>query len=203
MVAPLVLACAIAGGLYCLITGKKKPGTGAGTKAGGGGAKGAKAQAKEAARDAKKKKKEAAKAAKKKKKEGEKGSGGAATKKPKLMTAAKTAGGRRVAAKKKNKPPPNRIPTTKGKLKEKVKKRTGGVDPNRAKAQLLPSSQGSSKTKGGEPNTGGKEEAGEKGEETYSMGYTYTTTVTDARVQAVSGKHKALLAKKIPTAKKN
>ena len=113
------------------------------------------------------------------------------------MSAAKVAGGRRVAKQKKKakKKIPAATATTASKLKDKVKKRTGGVDPNQSKAQLLPAARGQ-KGLSAKDDTGDK---GGEGEEIYSMGYTYTTTVTDARVQAISGKHKALLAKKIPT----
>ena len=78
-----------------------------------------------------------------------------------------------------------------------MKKRTGGVDPRAPKATIVPISQG------GDGRAGGDLVINDEGvEEVFSMGYTYTTTVTDARVQAISGKHKSLLAKKIPDKKK-
>ena len=111
----------------------------------------------------------------------------------------KVAGGRRLAKKASRKPKPKTagLPTTKSKLKEKVKKRTGGVDPRAPKATIVPISQG------GDGRAGGDLVINDEGvDEVFSMGYTYTTTVTDARVQAISGKHKSLLAKKIPDKKK-
>ena len=111
----------------------------------------------------------------------------------------KVAGGRRLAKKASRKPKTKTagLPTTKSKLKEKVKKRTGGVDPRAPKATIVPISQG------GDGRAGGDLVINDEGvEEVFSMGYTYTTTVTDARVQAISGKHKSLLAKKIPDKKK-
>ena len=111
----------------------------------------------------------------------------------------KVAGGRRLAKKASRKPKPKTagLPTTKSKLKEKVKKRTGGVDPRAPKATIVPISQGGDGRAGGDLVIND-----EGGDEVFSMGYTYTTTVTDARVQAISGKHKSLLAKKIPDKKK-
>ena len=111
----------------------------------------------------------------------------------------KVAGGRRLAKKASRKPKTKTagLPTTKSKLKEKVKKRTGGVDPRAPKATIVPISQG------GDGRAGGDLVINDEGvDEVFSMGYTYTTTVTDARVQAISGKHKSLLAKKIPDKKK-
>jgi hypothetical protein len=120
--------------------------------------------------------------------------------------AARVAGGRRVVKKhptRKNKG--NGIASkvqsdTKKKLKDKMNKRTGGLSKPQT-SSVLPSMQ---KQKNGNQSkttqNGDGDEA--KGDETYSMGYTYTTTVTDARVQAISGKHKALLAKRPGNEKK-
>ena len=71
------------------------------------------------------------------------------------------------------------------------------LDPRAPKATIVPISQGGDGRAGGDLVING-----EGVDEVYSMGYTYTTTVTDARVQAISGKHKSLLAKKIPDKKK-
>ena len=124
--------------------------------------------------------------------------------------AARVAGGRRVMKKantKKHKDGgiASKVQRTenkkdvKKKLKDKLHKKTGGLNPKHAnKQQLVPGVMQQS-TKGKQDSIGTKEGGdGDGGQETYSMGYSYTTTVTDARVQAISGKHKALLAKAIP-----
>merc|ERR1712157_275137 len=108
------------------------------------------------------------------------------------MMAARVAGGRRVVkrhpARKKGNGIASKVQSdTKKKLKEKMNKKTGGLSKPQT-SSILPSMQ---KPTANGKNTDKKksDESGEpKGEETYSMGYTYTTTVTDARVQAISGK---------------
>ena len=62
-----------------------------------------------------------------------------------------------------------------------------------AKKILTPGLQGHAR-----PSDGDDGDEGKDGPETFTMGYTYTTTVTDARVQAAAAKSRATLARALP-----